>query len=327
MPSKFKLPIIDVSPFTTDSSDRAAKLEVAKQIHKACRDVGFFYLTGHNIPQEIMDKTLKLGYEFFHLPDEEKFNYSITKQDNARGYQRLGEGVTKYQKDWNEALDFYKPVPRTHPLALKKLPIGGENQWPEKPSEFRAVFNEYKDYMLRLGDQVMRAIALSLGLEENFFNKFLDDCFWVMRISGYPDLRNASGKDRVGFSLGEHTDYGLLTFLNQDDTKGALQVQTSDGDWINADPLQGAFVVNICDMLNVWTNNIYKSTLHRVVHKGDSYRVTVPFFYEPNYDAKVEPLEACLQIDPVKHHEPIIFGEHLLKKVSGNFEIIDHNFL
>jgi isopenicillin N synthase-like dioxygenase len=142
-----------------------------------------------------------------------------------------------------------------------------------------------------------------------------------MRVIGYPNL--TTNKDRVGISCGEHTDYGCLTFLNQDNTKGALQVQTKDGDWINADPIEGSFVVNIGDMLNVWTNDVYKSTLHRVIHKGDSYRISVPFFYEPNFDAKIEPLEPCLQIDPVKHHEPVMYGEHLLKKVSTNFEVIE----
>ncbi|RIA90339.1 hypothetical protein C1645_693652, partial [Glomus cerebriforme] len=73
----------------------------------------------------------------------------------------------------------------------------------------------------------------------------------------------------------------------------------------------------------VWTNDIYKSTLHRVIHRGENYRVSVPFFYEPNFDAKIEPLKPCLQIDPVKHHEPVVYGEHLLKKVSTNFEIIE----
>lgn len=175
--------------------------------------------------------------------------------------------------------------------------------------------------MIDLGRKVMSAIALGLGLEENFFVNFLDDSFWVMRVIGYPPLDSSKSKDRVGISCGEHTDYGCLTFLNQDNTKEALQVQTKEGEWIDANPIPGSFIVNIGDMLNVWTNNIYQSTLHRVIHKGNSYRVSVPFFYEPNFEAKIEPLEQCLKTDPVKHHEPVIYGEHLLKKVSGNFEV------
>ncbi|CAI2173753.1 20263_t:CDS:2, partial [Funneliformis geosporum] len=298
MPTEFKLPVIDLSAFTTNLNSQVAKLETARQIHEACRDVGFFYLTGHNVPQDIIDKVLKLGYEFFHLPEEEKIKYSIANEDYARGYQRLGENVTKYQKDWHEALDFYRPIPRMHPLVLNNLPLRGENQWPENPAEFRSIFNEYINFMLRLGVQVMSAIALGLGLEEDFFEKFLNESFWVMRVIGYPDLRS-------------------------DSTKGALQVQRKDGTWINAEPIQGALVVNIGDMLNVWSNNVYQSTLHRVIHQGDNYRVSVPFFYEPNFDAKIEPLEPCLKLDPVRHHEPVVYGEHLLKKVSTNFEVTE----
>ncbi|CAG8491956.1 15707_t:CDS:2 [Funneliformis caledonium] len=275
MPSEFNLPVIDISSFTTNLNSLAAKRETAKQIHEACRDVGFFYLTGHNVPQEIIDKVLKLGYEFFHLPEEEKIKYSIANEDYARGYQRLGENVTRYQKDWHEALDFYKPIPRVHPLVLKNLPLRGENQWPENPGEFRSVFNEYINLMLRLGAHVMSAIALGLGLEEDFFEKFINESFWVMRVIGYPDLRSVKDKSRVNFSCGEHTDYGYVEInVTNDNTKGALQVQRKDGTWINADPIQGALVVNIGDMLNVWSNNVYKSTLHRVIHKGDDYRVS-----------------------------------------------------
>ncbi|RHZ83205.1 hypothetical protein Glove_99g375 [Diversispora epigaea] len=326
----FNLPIIDISAFTAPDDDGddeiiknrpELKIQTAKKIHEACRDVGFFYLTGHNVPREISDQVLNLGNEFFQLDDKEKMKLSIANEDMARGYQRLGENVTRYQKDWHEALDFYKPISRDHYLAKNNLPLRGQNQWPTYPTEFQQVFERYTEHMKELGSKVMSAIALGLGLEENYFEQFLDDSFWVMRVIGYPPLKSAESTNRVGISCGEHTDYGCLTFLNQDSTKGALQVQTKEGEWINAEHIPGTFVVNIGDMLNVWTNNVYKSTLHRVVHKENNYRVSVPFFYEPNFEAKIEPLQPCLDIDPIKHHEPVIYGEHLLRKVSTNFEV------
>ncbi|KAG9306543.1 hypothetical protein G9A89_004740 [Geosiphon pyriformis] len=320
--TKFTIPIIDLSPFTITTSNHESKLESARAIHAACCEVGFFYIKGHNIPQDVCDKVLRLGHEFFELDLDMKTKLSIVNQDFARGYQRLGENVTRYQKDWHEALDFYKPIPRTHPLVLNNQPLRGQNQWPTTPSEFRPFFEEYIELMKDLGQKVMSAIALGLGLEENFFVPFLDDSFWVMRVIGYPPLQSSNDNDRVGVSCGEHTDYGCLTFLYQDNLKEALQVQTKEGEWIYADPIPGTYVVNIGDMLNVWTNNIYKSTLHRVIHKGNSYRVSCPFFYEPNFDARIEPLAPCLEIDPIKHHEPVIYGEHLLRKVSSNFEVI-----
>ncbi|CAJ0749878.1 17775_t:CDS:2 [Entrophospora sp. SA101] len=261
--STFTLPIIDISSFTTTTKKTQEvdelKLKTAKEIHEACMKTGFFYIKGHNVPKEICDNVLNLGREFFKLSQEEKNKLSISNED-----YRLGENVTRYQKDWHEALDYYKPIPPTHPLVIGNLPLKGENRWPEHPSEFRKVFEEYIEYMKDLGAKVMSAIALGLG---------------------------------------------------------ALEVRTKNGDWIQADPIPDAFVVNIGDMLNIWTNNLYQSTLHRVIHKSDDYRVSVPFFYEPNFDAKINPIEQCLKIDPIKHYDSVIYGEHLIKKVTVNFEV------
>jgi len=161
-------------------------------------------------------------------------------------------------------------------------------------------------------------------------------------LAGYPPLPN----DHDGFSCGEHKDYGCLTFLWADSTRGALQVylrqhdltessgpdkQTEDGIWINADPIPGCVVCNIGEMWETWTNGLYKSTLHRVVHRGTNYRVSIPFFYEPNFTALVKPLRAALSLQ--KHdyahnawdgsgkiYHPIVYGDFLLKKVGNNFD-------
>ncbi|CAG8553115.1 19782_t:CDS:2, partial [Racocetra fulgida] len=192
------IPVIDFSSFTDSNSVYAEsdRQKVARELDIACRDVGFFYLKGHNVPQDICERVLKLGYEFFHLPNEEKDKLSIANEDFAR----LGENVTRYQKDWHEALDYYKPVSPNHPLVIKNLPLRGKNQWPTNPSEFRSVFEQYIEHMNSLGAKVMSAIAIGLGLEHDHFVKFMDDSFWVMRVIGYPPLSNANGVDRVKHS-------------------------------------------------------------------------------------------------------------------------------
>nr|KAJ3418350.1 hypothetical protein HK105_000020 [Polyrhizophydium stewartii] len=184
--------------------------------------------------------------------------------------------------------------------------------------------------MRRVGEAIMHAMAFGLGLDENFFDSRMDDSFWVMRLIGYPPLDPAA--DGVGISCGEHTDYGCLTILNTDETTGALQVKSKSGEWITADPIPGAFVINIGDMVNaclrivaslqVWTNEIYTSTLHRVIHTKGNFRVSVPFFFEPNFDTVVEPLPICVERSgrpPL--HKPVMYGDHLLRKVGGNFDI------
>lgn len=129
----------------------------------------------------------------------------------------------------------------------------------------------------------MRAMALALDSPEDLFVRETSNSFWVLRAIGYPPLPAG----QTGASCGAHTDYGCTTFLLADDTRGALQVLAKDGmTWVNADPVQGAYVVNVGDMMERWTNGLWRSTVHRVVHRGGEYRVSVPFFFEPDWDAR-----------------------------------------
>ncbi|KAJ3214352.1 hypothetical protein HK099_006906 [Clydaea vesicula] len=311
------LPLIDISPFLkeaemhTDSVSNA----IAKKASAELMD------KGHGIEDSKFKEILSLAREFFSQSPDEKEKISITKGDLARGYQRLGQNVTQYENDWHEGLDLYCPINESHKKIFKDTKImTGENQWPTVKN-FKKTYESYFKQLDILGRATMRCMALALGQEENFFLNSVDNSFWVCRVIGYPPLTKAVG-DNVGISCGEHTDYGCLTFLLQDETKDALQVLSKSGEWVNGNPVPGALVVNIGDCINIWTNNIYKSTLHRVIHKSDSYRISVPFFFEPNLDAKIEALESCLkETGGEVKNKPVIYGEHLLSKVSKNFEL------
>merc|ERR1712007_366332 len=129
----------------------------------------------------------------------------------------------------------------------------------------------------------------AFDLPEKYFQSLTNESFWCARIIGYPALQEAVGK--VGDSVGVHTDYGCWTILCQDDTPGALQVQRFDGTWIQADPIPGAFVVNLGDMLSLWTGSRFSATPHCVRHtQPGKYRTSVAFFFEPNFDAVIKPL-------------------------------------
>lgn len=190
--------------------------------------------------------------------------------------------------------------------------------------------------MLELGMAVVRAMGMALKEEgvlqdEQTFVKETREAFWVMRAIGYPPLLAGEEEDDVGVSCGAHTDYGCVTLLLADATKGALQVWlppatttttttvSSDsraeynddhGRWINVDPLEGALVVNIGDMMARWSKGRWKSTRHRVVHRGGGMRVSVPFFFEPDFGARVPGLG---------DGEEVVYGEYLAGKVGGNF--------
>ncbi|KZV70198.1 Clavaminate synthase-like protein [Peniophora sp. CONT] len=350
------LPVIDISPWLSDT-DTSHRLSVAASIHSACLEYGFFYLNISAIADASEPEELRrLAQEFFDLPQEEKLRLSIAHQDHARGYQRLKENVTNGLADNHEAIDFYRPVEEPN----NERPLWGENQWPDWIPGFREKYEAWIAKMKRLGMAVMEAMAVGLGMSREEYESLrdqTDDSFWVMRIIGYPPL--PEGAD--GFSCGAHKDYGCLTFLWADPTKNALQVflphgksavlvdnnnnssvkedqkgeTIEDGVWISADPIPGCVVCNIGEMWEIWTNGLYKSTLHRVVHRGQNYRVSIPFFYEPNFTALVAPLPAALRIQdeaqighgdktndqvwPGKKYEPTVYGDFLMRKVDANF--------
>ncbi|KAI0034630.1 Clavaminate synthase-like protein [Vararia minispora EC-137] len=335
------LPVINITPWI--ESDQKGRLSTAAALHAACLDYGFFYLDISSVADPSEPKELaRLAREFFALPQDQKDAISLAHQDRARGYQRLKENITNGLADNHEAIDFYRPVETPD----KSRPLWGENQWPDVPN-FRVKYEAWIAKMKRLGMAVMEAMATGLGMtsdEWEILRAQVDDSFWVMRIIGYPPLPN----DQAGFSCGAHKDYGCLTFLWADPTKSALQVflpqpdatssSNSDGTqngieqgiWINADPIPGCVVCNIGEMWEIWTNGLYKSTLHRVIHRGSNYRVSIPFFFEPNFDAMITPLSAALRLqngvrkpgddsEPTKKYTPTRYGDFLMKKVGGNF--------
>ncbi|KZT34373.1 Clavaminate synthase-like protein [Sistotremastrum suecicum HHB10207 ss-3] len=347
------LPIISIAPYLpTSTASEKQKLETSRALHEACRDYGFFYLDISSFADKSeTDELTDLAREFFALPQDVKDRLSLRNQDNARGYARLNENVTQGKADAHEGLDFYRPVPNPD----KNIPLHGENQWPDV-SHFRERYQRWTERMQELGLLVMEAMSVGLGMTREEWKQLrsqVDHSFWVMRVIGYPPL--PTGHD--GFSCGAHRDYGCLTFLYADPTKSALQVflqnpsllskanghtnghtngangtsqpilPTEEGSekgvWIYADPIPGCVVCNIGEMWEIWTNGLYKSTLHRVLHKGSNYRI--PFFFEPNFDALVEPLAAIsrlpeadsLEID--KARKPVVYGDFLLQKVGSNF--------
>jgi len=335
---------------TNSTEANAARQVTATAINAACRDYGFFYLKGHGIPIPKLDKVISLARAFFSLPLSEKNKIKRFDAggpeggDGARGYQAVGENVTGGLQDMQEAIDWYRAWPESQREATTGIPgpiktLQGPNLWPNEPSELKDVYEAYIEDVKAIGKALVRAMghALDLGQscadadksteDSEVFVRNTDDTFWVMRMIGYPPLAaplstsTASSNDTLEqYSCGAHTDYGCVTLLLSDSTPGALQVQHKNGTWVNADPIPGAFVVNIGDMIERWTNGLWKSTLHRVIHRGERQRVSVPFFYEPNFDAVVRPLRACVERSGDREVCGVsTYGEHLLTKVDRNF--------
>lgn len=266
------LPIIDISPFLDSSATHESCRKTASSINSACKDYGFFYLTGHGIPTTTLDKVISLARDFFSLPLDAKNKIkrydagSVQGGDGARGYQGMGENVTGGKRDMHEAIDLYR---EWEAKRDENLPPGtyatlqGPNLWPEEPHDLKEMYLAYIEQLKSVGTALVRAMGMALDLPEpisaadeatedaEIFVRKTDHSFWVMRLIGYPklDAPLAGDAKEAEFSCGEHTDYGCVTLLLADPTPGALQVLLKDGStWLNADPIAGMFVVNIGDM-------------------------------------------------------------------------------
>lgn len=271
------LPIIDLS------ADRAG---VARGIEAACRDSGFFYLTGHGVPDALLARLDAAAREFFALPEADKMEIAMARGGRAwRGFFPVGGELTSGRPDLKEGLYFGSELPADDPRVRAGLPLHGSNLYPALVPELAEVVPAWLAALTAVAQEVMRGVAVSLDLPEDYFaSGYTADPTILFRIFHYPP--SPAGDD--GWGVGEHTDYGLLTLLAQDGN-GGLQVRTPAG-WVDAPPVPGTFVCNIGDMLDRLTGGYYRSTPHRVRNVSGNDRLSFPFFFDPDFSAAVPPL-------------------------------------
>jgi isopenicillin N synthase-like dioxygenase len=277
------VPIIDVSDLVNGAPGRGA---VAARLGQACRESGFFYVGGHGVDEELQRRLRELSREFFTQDVEAKMRIRMALGGRAwRGYFRVGDELTSGRPDQKEGLYFGEELAADHPLVRAGTPLYGPNLFPEKPAGLREAVLEYMAALTRLGHRLMAGLALSLDLEESYFaDRYTGEPLTLFRIFNYPPPPDPSL-----WGVGEHTDYGLLTILLQDDA-GGLEVK-SRSRWIPAPPVPGSFVCNIGDMLDRMTRGLFRSTPHRVRNPAPRDRLSFPFFFDPNFFAQVQPIE------------------------------------
>lgn len=281
------LPVVDLGPlFGDNTKDRAT---VAAQIGAACRADGFFYVTGHG--GEALFAELRAESErFFALPLEERMAIAMANGGPAwRGYFPVGGELTSGRPDLKQGLYLGEELDESDRRVAAGWPMHGANQWPAAQPELRPAITAWMDAMTDAGHALMEGVALSLGLPDRYFHdRYTADPTVLFRIFHYPATPPKDGND-YAFGVGEHTDYGLLTLLAQD-ANGGLQIKGRDGVWFDAPPIPGALVVNIGDMLDRLTQGLYRSAPHRVVNTSGRDRLSWPLFFDPAFDAVVEPL-------------------------------------
>jgi isopenicillin N synthase-like dioxygenase len=331
------LPVIDISPLLINDSNDSNQQETASQIHQACRDWGFFYIKNHGVPMKLQGELIELSRAFFSQPLETKMQIAMSKGGRAwRGYFPVGNELTSGKPDGKEGLYFGTEINNdNHPKVRDKVPLHGRNQFPsigDDKDECRHIILTYMTVIENLGRLIMSGLARSLQLDRDFFDKnyFRNEPTCLFRIFNYPASFCQQKGNENFWGVGEHTDYGMLTILLQDDI-GGLQVKTIQGEWIQAPPIPNTFVCNIGDMLDRMTGGYYRSTPHRVRNLSTSHdRLSFPFFLDPNWDAEVlpVPMEGVTAINDDADHRwdkasvhafRGTYGEYLLKKVSKVF--------
>ncbi|WP_369366239.1 isopenicillin N synthase family dioxygenase [Streptomyces sp. CG4] len=285
-PSYDQLPIIDLS--AADRGPQARALLHA-QLHSAAHDVGFFQLVGHGVTQAETDALITAMRAFFALPEADRLALDNVNSPHFRGYTRTGDERTAGARDWRDQLDIgaERPARIPGPGEPPYWWLQGPNQWPVALPELRTAALAWIDKLSAVAERLLRELLTAIGAPADFYAP-------VFGARAHPHLKlvryPGSAGDGTDQGVGAHKDYGFLTLLLQD-TVGGLQVHREDGRFHDVPPLQGAFVVNLGELLEVATNGYLLATNHRVVSPaGATERFSVPFFYNPRLDARIDPL-------------------------------------
>ncbi|MFF3878145.1 isopenicillin N synthase family dioxygenase [Streptomyces sp. NPDC001978] len=324
------VPVIDLTGARSGDSQRRA--EVAETIDKTCRTSGFLVIVGHGVQEQAITDMYRATREFFALPDAAKAALLADPADPLmRGFGRKGslaasnpDAAVESERALPDVSETFTVNRLGEPEGSRSLPsdaapgLRTPNRWPDLPG-FAEAYRAYYTEMERLAVELMRLFALGLDLPENWFDDKIDRHMTNLTANYYPEqpVPPAPGQLRKGV----HRDWGSLTILYQDNGTGGLQVlDRTARRWLDVPVVEGSFVVNIGDLMAIWTNDTWVSTVHRVVNpprdKADNKRYSVPFFHQPNYDALIECIVTCTDEDNPPRHEPVRSGEYIMGKFS-----------
>ena len=315
------VPVIDLAPARNAEGRRA----VAQAIARACEQVGFLTVTGHGVPQATIDGVWTAARRFFDLPGAAKRQAIMPRPGYPYGWSPVAGESLAYSTGEQRPPDL-KETFSIGPADIAATPPGNQdaidfawapNIWPAEPAGFRELLLAYYRAVSDLAGRLMALFALGLDLPETFFAPHIDQAISALRLLNYPNqtVDPAPGQLRAG----AHTDYGSLTILSQQQAPGGLEVQGLDGTWHPVPAVAGAFVVNLGDLMARWTNDRWRSTMHRVVNpprdaKGSTRRQSIAFFHQPNWDAEIVCLPTCLAAGERPKYPPVLSGPHLASK-------------
>lgn len=318
---EFALPIVDISSFLDGNPED--KNIVVKEFADAFESVGFAVITGHGIAESLTGGLYDAATGFFAQSLDTKMAYSPPEAAKSRGYLPMGmESVAKTLKgetppDLCEALVFGAPH---HEGEEGHSP----NYYPDTPGELSGLVKEYTAEIIKLNAALMRLSALALDLPEDYFAPMYADPSLTLRFVNYPDQDKAPLPGQLRY--GEHHDYGAITILRQDAAPGGLEVMGLDGVWHEATVVPDSFVINVGDLLSRWTNDRWRSTLHRVSNpehtsSGSTRRLSMVAFTGPAGDTMVSALPSCVSDDVPEKYTPVSAGEYIMSKIRASHDL------
>ncbi|KAF9231845.1 2OG-Fe(II) oxygenase [Melanogaster broomeanus] len=292
---------------------------LAHEIRDACMKVGFFYIQNHGIPQKSFDDVLTAMQTYFGLPMENKMKLHHTTVANFKGYSPPLDGnidpANNDKGDFHEAFEIGWEELDAKAIDEKKANDGamaGGNIWPSDDCPgFRDACLEYYHAAVSVGKTLFPLFALALELPETYFTDMTKGSGTVMRTLHFPLQDGRPDIDDETPGIGAHTDFECFTILWQQPDVQVLQVMNSEKRWINAPPIKDTLVVNIGDQLAMWTNDVFKSTVHRAVNKSGKERYSIPMFFGTDYHVNIEPMPSCVSADRPAKYTPITAGDYV----------------
>ncbi|KAL2209494.1 Clavaminate synthase-like protein [Sarocladium strictum] len=329
----FEIPLVDFAAFR--EGDAKTKAETARSILSGFQQAGFIYLQNHGISNATVSKAFEDSAKFFKRPLAQKEDLAWTSPESNRGYVRQGKENLASETAKGDVDAEKQQEPECKDLK-ETMNIGREgdcfeNHWPDSFDDegklFRSNMLSFFDQCQLLNIEIMRAIAIGLGLQANWFDSFCDAANNNLRLLHYPEVSaDVFQKNKLEVRAGAHTDYGSITLLFQD-MAGGLQVQTPDGSFIDATPIPDTVIVNAGDMLARWSNDTIKSTKHRVVEppansqKKQTHpaRYSIAYFCITNADSLIEAIPGTYGDVRDKKYPGIKSGEYLVQRLAATF--------
>ena len=316
MQSVAQIPLIDFAGVR--DGDTAALRRAGRAIHDACTTIGFFYIVNHGVPQPVIDAAEQAARTFFAFGPDIKRRVAVNHRH--RGFNALGD-ATMYQAkrpDYKEFFSIGLELPEDDPDVLAGQALRGPNNWPEFMPQLRPVLYRYYEALGECGAALLRAVATGLGIDADFFAPRYAKRMQRTQMVYYPPQPPAAHDDQFGVAA--HTDYGCITLLWQDRVGGLQVREIANGTWIDAPPLDGSLVVNVGDLLARWTDDRFRSTLHRVINRSGRERYSIATFYDPTYTAIVDPrdLAAASGDAGEGRYAPVAAGDYILGRINDS---------